>query len=137
MRVLLLLSCVVGIDAFSTIVLQPLRQMPCSVSTSRPWMSVMDRISGELDDWSSEMQSGDNPCWQDLYDDDCSMESIYAASFVASKWIKSMPCGAGIEDCDMPEALQTPQTKENGVAAVDVMAFLGLERRFPPEEASH
>lgn len=54
-------------------------------------------MSGEMDDWSNEMQSGDNPCWQDLYDDDCSMESIYAASFVASKWIKSMPCGAGIE----------------------------------------
>ena len=128
-------------------------------------MSVMDRISGELDDWSNEMQSGDNPCWQDLYDDDCSMDSIYAASFVASKWIKSMPCGAGIEvrqsamlrsellffpdetliifvvrffkDCDMPEALRTPHTKENGVAAVDVMAFLGLERRVPPDEASH
>ena len=50
-----------------------------------------------MDDWSNEMQSGDNPCWQDLYDDDCSMESVYSASFVASKWIKSMPCGAGIE----------------------------------------
>ena len=38
-----------------------------------------------------------NPCWQDIYDDDCSMSNIYAANFVASKWIKSMPCGAGIE----------------------------------------
>jgi hypothetical protein len=44
-----------------------------------------------------EMENGDNPCWQDLYDDDCSMESVYSASFVAAKWIKSMPCGAGIE----------------------------------------
>jgi hypothetical protein len=44
-----------------------------------------------------EQETTDNPCWQDLYDDDCSMSSIAAASFVASKWIKSMPCAAGIE----------------------------------------
>jgi hypothetical protein len=51
-----------------------------------------------MEDWSAEMHAGDgNPCWQDIYDDDCSMESIYSASFVAAKWIKSMPCGAGIE----------------------------------------
>jgi hypothetical protein len=39
----------------------------------------------------------ENPCWQDLYDDDCMMSNVYAASFVASKWIKSLPCGAGLE----------------------------------------
>jgi hypothetical protein len=39
----------------------------------------------------------DNPCWQNMLDDDCSMGNIYAANFVASKWIKSMPCGEGIE----------------------------------------
>lgn len=42
-------------------------------------------------------ENEENPCWQDLYDDDCSMTSVYAASFVASKWIKGMPCAAGIE----------------------------------------
>jgi len=38
-----------------------------------------------------------NPCWQDFYDDDCSMSAIYAASFVAKDWIKSMPCASGLE----------------------------------------
>ena len=41
--------------------------------------------------------AGDDPCWQNIYDDDCSMSSIYAASFVAGDWIKSMPCGQGLE----------------------------------------
>jgi hypothetical protein len=44
-----------------------------------------------------ELQSGDDPCWQNMLDDDCSMGNIYAANFVASKWIQSMPCGEGIE----------------------------------------
>jgi hypothetical protein len=46
---------------------------------------------------SIELQSGDDPCWQNMLDDDCSMGNIYAANFVASKWIQSMPCGEGIE----------------------------------------
>jgi hypothetical protein len=60
-------------------------------------MSEMANMPGEMDEWTPEMQAGDNPCWQDLYDDDCSMTSVFSASFVASTWIKSMPCGAGIE----------------------------------------
>jgi hypothetical protein len=48
---------------------------------------------------SMELESGDNPCWQNMLDDDCSMGTIYSANFVASKWIKSMPCGEGIEVC--------------------------------------
>lgn len=44
-----------------------------------------------------ELQNGDDPCWQNMLDDDCSMGNIYAANFVASKWIQSMPCGEGIE----------------------------------------
>lgn len=39
----------------------------------------------------------ENPCWEDLYDDDCAMANAAAARFVAGKWIKSMPCAAGIE----------------------------------------
>lgn len=39
----------------------------------------------------------ENPCWQDMYDDDCSMDKTYAASFVASEWLKKMPCAKGIE----------------------------------------
>ena len=45
---------------------------------------------------SVELETED-PCWQNMLDDDCSMGNIYAANFVASKWIKSMPCGEGIE----------------------------------------
>ena len=36
---------------------------------------------------------------QDIYDEDCSMDNAYAASFVASEWLKKMPCGEGIEVC--------------------------------------
>ena len=38
----------------------------------------------------------ENPCWQNIHDEDCSMDNAYAASFVASEWIKSMPCADGI-----------------------------------------
>jgi len=43
---------------------------------------------------ASDMDS--NPCWEDLYDDDCVMENAAAAGFVAAQWIRSMPCGEGI-----------------------------------------
>ena len=39
---------------------------------------------------------GQNPCWQDIYDDDCSMDTVYQASFVASEWLKRLPCAAGL-----------------------------------------
>jgi hypothetical protein len=38
-----------------------------------------------------------DPCWQNLLDSDCNMSNVYASNFVAGKWIKSMPCAAGIE----------------------------------------
>ena len=37
----------------------------------------------------------ENPCWQDIYDDDCPMSLIYSASFVAMDWIKDLPCAQG------------------------------------------
>lgn len=40
-----------------------------------------------------------NPCWEDMYDDDCVMSNAASASFVAADWIKRMPCGEGIEVC--------------------------------------
>jgi hypothetical protein len=46
---------------------------------------------------SAAEETTGNPCWQDIYDDDCSMSNIAAAGFVASQWIKGMPCAAGIE----------------------------------------
>lgn len=51
---------------------------------------------------SSPDEEGDqNPCWENLYDDDCTMSNAYAASFVASQWIKSMPCASGVEVSDV------------------------------------
>ena len=44
---------------------------------------------------STEEES--NPCWQDIYDDDCAMSNAFAANFVAGNWIKGMPCAEGIE----------------------------------------
>jgi len=71
-----------------------------------------------------------NPCsWQEIWDDDCDMSSIFAASFIAKDWIKSMPCAAGIEDCDMPQELNAPRCREEGgVENIDVMSLLGIKR---------
>lgn len=44
-----------------------------------------------------EIEMDEHPCWEDLYDDDCVMENAAAAGFVAAKWIKSMPCGEGLQ----------------------------------------
>jgi hypothetical protein len=40
-----------------------------------------------------------NPCWQDMYDDDCAMETIFSARYVPSDWIKNLPCAKGLEVC--------------------------------------
>lgn len=32
------------------------------------------------------------------------------------------------QDCDMPEELKVPEAMEDGIASVDVMDFLGLNR---------
>ena len=46
---------------------------------------------------AAELPMDGNPCWEDLYDDDCVMSNAASASFVAADWIKSMPCGEGIQ----------------------------------------
>lgn len=66
------------------------------VAIVRGW-TVQQRLGSSSAVLKMTRTETENPCWQDLYDDDCSMASIAGASFVASKWIKSMPCGAGIE----------------------------------------
>lgn len=43
--------------------------------------------------------SPENPCWQDLYDEDCTMETLFAANYVAGEWIKKLPCAQGMEVC--------------------------------------
>mmetsp|Transcript_28804 Transcript_28804/g.43503 ORF Transcript_28804/g.43503 Transcript_28804/m.43503 type:complete len:129 (-) Transcript_28804:413-799(-) len=77
---------------------------------------------------TQHFSSPEDPCWQDVYDDDCSMSTVFSAGFVASKWIKSMPCGQGLRDCDTPEPLTAPNVKSDGIGEVDVMDFLGLKR---------
>ena len=47
-----------------------------------------------------ELETTENPCWQDVYgdgDDDCGMSTVYSSTFVAEKWIKSMPCGHDLD----------------------------------------
>lgn len=45
----------------------------------------------------AKTETTNDPCWQELSDDDCAMENVYASHFVASEWIKSMPCASGLE----------------------------------------
>jgi len=84
------------------------------VSTSRGWvqqsaqnvafqrhhtrraMMADDKKKGGDDAPTTGVET-DDPCWQNMLDDDCSMGNIYASNFVAAEWIKSMPCGQGIE----------------------------------------
>eukprot|EP00560_Eucampia_antarctica_P008208 CAMPEP_0197826154 /NCGR_PEP_ID=MMETSP1437-20131217/3146_1 /TAXON_ID=49252 ORGANISM="Eucampia antarctica, Strain CCMP1452" /NCGR_SAMPLE_ID=MMETSP1437 /ASSEMBLY_ACC=CAM_ASM_001096 /LENGTH=128 /DNA_ID=CAMNT_0043426465 /DNA_START=56 /DNA_END=442 /DNA_ORIENTATION=- len=94
-----------------------------------PITAIRDISSTRL----SESNDGD-PCWQDIYgdDDDCGMSTVYSANFVAEQWIKSMPCAAGIEDCDMHDDLKLPNTHTDaGIDHVDVMSFLNLKRAIP------
>lgn len=65
-------------------------------SLSRPFVTRLAAAEKEPENKAVEMGNG-NPCWEDLYDDDCAMTNAAAASFVAAEWVKSMPCGAGIE----------------------------------------
>jgi hypothetical protein len=54
-----------------------------------------------LRDAASKDSTTENPCWQELSDDDCAMENIYAAHFVAKEWIQSMPCAKGVDEVRM------------------------------------
>mmetsp|Transcript_23378 Transcript_23378/g.28126 ORF Transcript_23378/g.28126 Transcript_23378/m.28126 type:complete len:157 (-) Transcript_23378:158-628(-) len=98
---------------------------------SRRFMSIDEEMPEEMNIPASAELKTDDPCWQNFYgeDDDCGMSSVYAANFVPSKWIKSMPCGEGIEDCDMPKALNHPGS--HAMDDVDVMGFLGLKKAAP------
>lgn len=71
-----------------------------------------------------------NPCWQDIYDADCTMDSIFTARFVASQWIKELPCGSGMEDCDFPKDTVVPEMRPESHEhpEVDVMDFLNIKR---------
>ena len=69
-------------------------------STYKSMHNQVLNLSSKSDpsDFSSDVTSKEmNPCWQDFYDDDCSMSTIYGASFIAQDWIKSMPCASGLD----------------------------------------
>eukprot|EP00558_Chaetoceros_sp_UNC1202_P007910 CAMPEP_0197246688 /NCGR_PEP_ID=MMETSP1429-20130617/20215_1 /TAXON_ID=49237 /ORGANISM="Chaetoceros sp., Strain UNC1202" /LENGTH=66 /DNA_ID=CAMNT_0042707413 /DNA_START=219 /DNA_END=419 /DNA_ORIENTATION=+ len=60
------------------------------------------------------------------------MSNVYSATFVASDWIKSMPCAMGLADCDTPEELKMPGPSiGSGVQEVDVMSYLNIKRAEP------
>jgi len=69
-----------------------------------------------------------NPCWQDIYDEDCTMDSIFSARFVPSEWIKQLPCGSGMEDCDFPEDALLPEIRPESHTEINVMEFLNIKR---------
>jgi len=71
--------------------------------------------------------------WQDIWNYDCAMSTVYSASFVAQDWIKSMPGAVGLaEDCETPDELKLPgPSVGSGVGEVDVMGFLNLKRAAP------
>lgn len=77
----------------------------CSCSSYQRATRSAIRLSAK-----EERAAAENPCWQDIYDEDCSMDHAYAASFVASEWLKRMPCGEGIEVC-----IAKPPSFRNGV----------------------
>lgn len=58
------------------------------------------------------------------------MDSIFTARFVASEWIKELPCGSGLEDCDFPEDTVVPEMRPESHKhpEVDVMDFLNIKR---------
>ena len=86
MKLLLLSTLIVAIPmGVNAWVLQSDRQFR---TTSHRFMSDPD------------VETTDNPCWQDVYgdaDDDCGMSTVYSSTFVAEKWIKSMPCGHDVD----------------------------------------
>lgn len=63
---------------------------------SRQTLVVVSNADKSDTPGSSNVET-DDPCWQNMLDDDCSMGTIYSSNFVAGDWIKSMPCGDGIE----------------------------------------
>merc|ERR1711957_279725 len=68
-----------------------------------------------------------SPCWQDIYDADCTMDS-FSARFVASDWIKQLPCAQGLEECDFPEDTQLPGIRAPPVDITNMMDFLNIKR---------
>jgi len=62
---------------------------------SQAWIAP-HRMNSRGSSTRLDVAEHENPCWQHIYDEDCSMDNAYAANFVAAEWIKSMPCADGI-----------------------------------------
>lgn len=105
-----------------------------SRSATRLQVSISTPGSGSGSEASNNNDSDeDSPCtWQDIWNYDCAMSTVYSATFIAQDWIKSMPCAVGLADCDTPDNLKLPgPAAGSGVEQVDVMSFLNLKRASP------
>jgi len=99
---------------------------------NRPSLRVAP--SSPLIVYSSSSEEELSPCWQDIYDADCTMDS-FSARFVASDWIKELPCVQGLgEECAVPfpEETQLPGIRRaqqsSPVDITNVMDFLNIKR---------
>lgn len=79
---------------------------PSSLARNTRKISLMTRCAAA----ENEIEMDGNPCWEDIYDDDCTMSNVFGASFVAADWIKTMPCAQGIEVCTTRQT--TKQSRE-------------------------
>jgi hypothetical protein len=94
LSVLLYSLCVAQSVAWLPVV-SPSAQAVLRLSVLFAGDNVNKNDGNEEEVWQPD--STTDPCWQNLLDSDCNMSNMYASSFVVGKWIKSMPCGAGIE----------------------------------------
>jgi len=85
-------------------------------------------LHSESPEFNTEKDTQSLPCWQDIYEQDCTMETIFSAGFVPSEWIKQLPCGAGMEDCDFPEDALLPGIRPESHTEINVMEFLNIKR---------
>mmetsp|Transcript_39775 Transcript_39775/g.44534 ORF Transcript_39775/g.44534 Transcript_39775/m.44534 type:complete len:151 (-) Transcript_39775:385-837(-) len=94
--------------------------------------------SSSQEEEEEEDPSCQSPCWQDIYDADCTMDS-FSARFVASDWIKELPCVQGLgEECPavpFPAETQLPDIRRGAqlsqsspVDITNVMEFLNIRR---------
>jgi hypothetical protein len=100
------------------------------VDLSLAWSTASTKSFHPQSQLRSSFVTEDDISWQDIWNYDTAMSTIYSTAFIASDWIKSLPCAVGV-DCETPDELKLPAPKGHGVEDVDVMAFLNLKRAQP------
>jgi hypothetical protein len=45
---------------------------------------------------NAEFDDTEKPCWQDIWNYDCTMSTAYSAAFIPADWIKKLPCALGL-----------------------------------------